>query len=187
MQRLVVAVLVAVPAIAAAQEAPAEPAFSPHLSVTATLGVATPLGELGIELDGHLAKWLSLSAGVGASTSGPQLAAMARAHLPIGEQWAMSFGAGASEGKYEWTELVFDEPAKKTWDRAYWLNAELGFERTIYDVNTFRAFFGIGQVLNDDEYMCGGEDIAHCMNDHQGDGARQKYVGLAFSRAFSSL
>jgi len=183
---MLVVTLLAAPAAHADELQPTSNRNEPWVSVSATFGIATPLGEAGLELDAHLTDWLSVSAGVGLGASGPQLAAMPRLSMPINKAARVYFGVGASEGRYTWNELTFDEPAKKSWDRAYWLNGELGFERRMADGTsawTTRVFAGVGKVLNDQDFTCNDE---HCMVDHQGDGASQKYVGMSIGYAFAN-
>lgn len=166
---------------------PAPASADPHVAVSGTLGIATPVGEAGIELEARLARWLSLSAGVGLGASGPQLATMVRLGMPATDSTTVQVGFGLSEGAYTWTELTFDEPAKKTWERAYWMNAELGLAYRFDDGRSnwsLRTFGGIGKVINDQDFSCNDD---HCMTDHQGDGASQKYVGVSVGRAFSNL
>src|SRR6266496_1223344 len=131
MSRFIVAPLVLVTlgaAVAHAEQAESSATdSSPHLAVSGTFGIATPLGEAGVELEAHLTSWLTLGAGVGLGASGPQLAVMARPGVAINDSTKLYLGGGFSEGRYTWNEfLVFDEPAQKTWARAYWLNGELG-------------------------------------------------------------
>lgn len=156
-----------------------------HLAVSGTFGIATPLGEAGLELEAHLASWLSLSAGVGLGASGPQLAVMARGGYVVGNHTKIYLGAGLSEGRYTWNEfLVFDEPAQKVWSRAYWVNGELGFDHQFNASWSARAFAGQGRVLDDQAYTCNSD---HCLMDHQQDGEQQLYVGLAVARAFATM
>jgi hypothetical protein len=187
MQRLTLAaVLVAGSCHVAHAEEAAPPASppTPHLVFSGVLGVAMPLGEAGFELEAQLTRWFGVSGGVGVSRSGPQLAMMARARVPVNDAAGVYFGVGGSLGRYEWIELVFDDAAKKTWERAYWLNGEVGVERAFYEKWRFRFFGGIGRVVNDNAYTCNDE---HCMNDHVDDGKSQKYLGLSLGCAFTGI
>src|SRR5262245_27293534 len=115
---------------ALAQEAPQPKQAGPHLDVSGTLGVITPLGYGGIELEAHFARWLSVSAGAGFAKGGPQLAAMARGGVPIDRSHTIYGGLGFSGGRYQWDEMdlsLFNKILPpfyvKTWNRAYWANA----------------------------------------------------------------
>lgn len=178
--------LVLLAGTAAAQDAPSTAAAqtSPHLAVSGTLGIATPVGILGLELEAHVARWFSLSAGAGLAASGPQVAAMARAGVPLATA-TLYGGLGASEGRWVWNELVFeDDAAQKTWNRAYWLNAEVGVAFAFTPTWGGRAFAGASWVINRDAYTCNN---THCMTGHVHDGEHLIDVGLALTRSFYSL
>jgi len=161
------------------------PEKTPHLAMSGTLGIATPLGFAGLELEAHLTKWLSLSAGVGLAGSGVQVATMARGSLPIGDKTKLYAGLGLSGGRWVWNEFTFDEPAHKTWDRAYWVNGEVGLWRQfIWPEWSGRVLLGYSRILNRDDYVCGGDDITHCMVAHAHDGESLIYVGYSVARSF---
>jgi hypothetical protein len=145
--------------------------FSPHVDFAATLGIATRARRAWRRARGTsraVAEFVwPASVSAPRARSSPRWRADACRSAEHGKNL---LGLGASEGKYAWNELTFDEPARKTWDSRVLVQRRVGIERTIYDVNKFRFYGGIGHVLNDDEFMCGGEDIDHCLNDHQEDG-----------------
>jgi hypothetical protein len=153
----------------------------PHVAVSGTVGLGTPLGFVGAELEAHLSRWASLAAGAGMASQGPQLAVMARGGIPLGDSSTLTLGLGLSEGKYQWTEFVFDEPAVKTWNRAYWTNAEAGVAfRFGHGPVSGRPFVGFSRVINGQDYMCNDE---HCATDHQRDGEWFFYTGFAVAYA----
>lgn len=181
MRTLVVLLLLASSA-QADERAEQEARTAPHLAVSGTLGVATPLGWTGVELEAHLARWLSLSAGAGLGSSGPQLATMARVGIPLAESKPY-LGVGLSGGRYEWHEFVFDdEAADKTWSVAYWANAEIGHEwHWGHTAWGSRAFVGWSGMLNRNSFECNND---HCLMDHADDGEWMFYTGFAITRSF---
>jgi len=147
------------------------------------LGIATPLGFVGAELEARLARWLSVSAGVGLAASGVQGAVMARPAIPIGDDANVYLGLGASAGRWVWFEFPPDE-AQKTWNIAYWANAELGvWYRYRSPAWSGRLFLGYSRILNRDGYEC-TQEVEHCMEAHTRDGENLIYVGYSVARSF---
>lgn len=151
----------------------------PHLAVETQLGVGMPTGYLGVAADVSLNERFAISAGVGAGQSGTQVALMGRYRFHVRDTWNVDVGGGVSFGRYKWIELVFDEPAEKLWDRAFWGNAEIGLERPFGDGFHFRLFAGVGTIVNRDDGVCVGTSVTHCETDHRGDGFTMPYAGFA--------
>ncbi|HEY4059171.1 MAG TPA: hypothetical protein VGM39_21290 [Kofleriaceae bacterium] len=131
------ALLTAVLALPAVVHADPEPARS---YVSATAGLATPVGEVGLEYTYLFTQHLELSGGVGLanmlrtrnengdSTSiNPQLAIMPRLRHPMGNA-AFVIGAGLSGGTYTVQSSAFSSDDYEAITRALWLNGEVGFE-----------------------------------------------------------
>ena len=147
---LLVFVLLAAPAHAS------EPAFV-AAEAQAGLGGA-PLGMLGLALDVSPLPALAVNGGVGLGFTGIQLAASARGRLRLREDLFASGGLGYSTGPFLREDafedyLLAESPAKK-YDRAHWLNAELGIEHHRESGWHFRGFVGVGTLLNPRDASC---------------------------------
>jgi hypothetical protein len=157
------------------------------LAVTGTLGAGTPVGVTGLELEARLASWISLGTGIGIGVSSvdPQLAAMARFGIPLGDATTMRVGLGLSGGGYKWAEhpvnvcinLFGSCPNDtRTWDVAYWANGELGIE---FHFGTSRLsgrpFVGFSHILNSNACVEGECNVA---------GQWLIYTGFSLVRAF---
>jgi len=175
-----------VPSGAWAQESPAPKRRWPTLSVDAQVGLGAPLGLAGVGLE-VAGDWLVVGAGVGVGVSGPQMAATARCRLRLHAMINLTVGAGASAGPYEWVEpFIFDDPARKHWDIAVWVNGEIGLELGSPTGLRLRPFVGIGSILNRQAGACVGDTIAHCKGAHSGDGFNLPFVGVAVVYAVGS-
>ncbi|MCB9609945.1 MAG: hypothetical protein H6716_25375 [Polyangiaceae bacterium] len=177
------------------------------LAIQAQVGLATPLGALGLSLEYAPVEEFTLSAGVGLG-SGPyclspedqpqaydevckrwhrdlQYAVLGRVRFPIEGPLATGFGAGPSMGGYTWVEpLQFDGPAYKSTERAYWGNLELFVEGRSEAGWTGRFFVGYGFMLNPSDLPCvdwgaGNRAADHCAEDHAGDGHGLLYFGFS--------
>jgi hypothetical protein len=160
-------------------------ADEPHLAVSGTIGVVTPLGFGGVEVEAQLARWLGASAGIGLAASGPQVAVMVRGGVAVTDLNTLYLGAGVSGGRYHWNDFLwksrplFSPATDKTWERAYWANGEIGLHRQSNTPWSVRFFVGIGRLLNRDAYTCTG---GNCMTD---DLEWLPYGGVAAARAIT--
>lgn len=139
----------------------AEPAPAPELAadddrgarsrITGTLGLFTPVGELGLQYTQALGPAFEVELGVGYGFSGPQASVMPRVRLGRGTL-AFTIGAGASAGDYvEPTLLCFDDDAcMSTRTTALWGNAEVGLLVTSRTGLTVHAYGGAGWLLAHD-------------------------------------
>lgn len=111
------------------------------------VGLGTPLGWGGVEIEQTVASFLALSGGVGMGFSGPQVAVMPRLRFG-GRDGALTFGAGASYGRFVWTDgcLLHCTPARAE-GVALWDNLEVGIEIRRSSGFSFRAFIGHGNVV----------------------------------------
>ncbi len=94
------------------------------------LGIATPVGEVGLEVVTHVGERAEVSAGVGIGSGGAQWALMPR--LRWGDDsFAVTAGLGASVGKYAQLQIECESPADCLSPASYalWGNAEVGLER----------------------------------------------------------
>lgn len=150
------ALLVCATGTASAQSASA---FTPGIGVEAQVGLGTPLGFGGVGVDLNLLEPLSLNAGVGVGSDGPQLALMGRARWTPNSAAAASgyTGLGASVGPYlagpDCDAVVCDSGAelpREQWDAAVWANLELGVEQLVGAEHSvsFRGYVGLGRLLN---------------------------------------
>ena len=134
------------------------------LAVNATIGVAQPLGLLGISAEYAPFEYLSLGGGVGSNLLGWQLAGMARARFTPEDQSSLYVGASYSQGRHNQGEgnrdgvfSVFVGPLASMghnprrghdWQTARWLNVELGHERRAQNGFDLRVFAGFAFLLN---------------------------------------
>jgi hypothetical protein len=137
-----------------------------RFALDGNVGLATPLGELGAWLDYAPASWLSLAVGAGANPHGLQLAGAARLRLSPQRQASPFLGAGYSQGPFEQgigtrygllSAAVYELQQLRDnnrptpwhhWDRARWLNLELGGEERLPRGFDARGFAGVGLLLN---------------------------------------
>jgi hypothetical protein len=172
----------------AASQRPAPPAQPPAPSsgwaqrpfaLDANMGVATPLGNLGVSLEYAPLAWLSLSAGAGTNLEGPQLAAMLRVRATPNRPSSLFAGAGYSRGAHAQSlatrygtlslaQAFVDaqgESGPKTpsrhWQRADWANVELGGEMRPANGFDARGFFGVAFLLNPSANRVEGRDTSH--------------------------
>ena len=162
MNKIAIATFVALLSIATVAGAdPADDSVTPKVSVPkrflvdGTVGLGTPVGQLGIE--GAFVAHRNLEIGVGfgygniinlGDTGKPnaQLAVMPRFRLPLGPV-RITLGAGLSGGRYTVGASPFSgEPylAKTT---ALWLNGELGADYELDNGLWFGAYVGAGKVI----------------------------------------
>lgn len=151
------------------------------------LGVATPVGTLGGELEWMVADELSLSGGIGVSGSGPQIAVMPRYQLPVGTRAWLGLGLGLSGGPYTWKEFCLGGSGctERTATFALWGNAELSGAWQWRNGMSLRIFLGVGQVLNPGALTCDFYDRSnYCKAEDEASGERLPSFGLAYGGAF---
>ncbi len=135
------------PAAPAPPPAPAEEELGMQLGVSAILGFGTPVGFGGVEVDVSPIPELSIAIGAGLGglpgDGAPQLGTMMRL-APWRDVYA---GLGSSMGRYGAHDLI-SGGTRYRWERAYWLNAELGWFAQAQDGLFGRVFLGFSRVLN---------------------------------------
>ena len=181
--------------VAAEQQLEVErPAPEPHspwaakpFAIDLHLGIATPLGGVGISTEYAVIPALSLSAGVGASGSGWQAAGMLRARFTPYRPRSLFVGAGYSQGRHEQSPanrygafsfvsvlsaMGHDAPARgHVWEPARWLNLEFGGEKRAASGVDLRGTGGVTILLNPGDAAVVGpvgpddriDDIGHWM------------------------
>jgi hypothetical protein len=176
MKRLVIAALVLAPGIAFADPA-AHDDYGAKSRVSATLGLATPTGSLGVEYAHALHPNLELALGAGMGFSGPQLSVMPRLRAGSGPV-SFSLGAGVSGGPFEVFEICFDcEDEMETKANTLWANVEAGLQITTHGGTAVRMFGGLGHVVAYDS--CSGP---HCSELE--DNYKLPYAGISIGRTF---
>lgn len=122
--------------------------FTQHpTTVYAQLGLGTPLGWGGVELEQTVTSFLALSAGAGMGFAGPQVAFMPRLRLGNRDS-AGVFGIGVSYGNYRRTETCLFDCAPTYFDgKVAWANIEGGVEHRWNAGLTLRVFVGLGHVV----------------------------------------
>jgi len=195
---------------AAAEEVPPVPeasGWSRPFAVQGVVGFGTPVGYAGVMLEysPHPVFVVSLGAGIGSGTAntdclksgysgvcgGPfvdrlQLAAMGRLRVLRLRNSALTLGAGVSGGGYSWDEFTTDQPAHKSADRAYWANAEIGYEHRSRSGFSARGFLGFAGMLNPGALHCvdTGVNSDHCPTVHKNSGEWLSYMGGSVGWAF---
>jgi hypothetical protein len=127
---------------------PPAPAAERHFRLGVVVGLLTPIGELGFELQRDVAPHLSLSGGIGAGLSGPQVALMPRVHAGEGGFRAY-MGEGLSGGRFDPQELCWQSCEDEEPPFVVWANTEFGLEFAS-DTAFFRLFAGAGIVVSGD-------------------------------------
>jgi hypothetical protein len=136
-------------------------------AIDAQVGIATPLGAIGVGVDyTPLLDLLSLDCGIGTNFVGPEIACGLRLrHVFQRGHQSIYLGLGASGGPHEqtrvtrlgaWAPLIAPLTAMGhgaysagyRFDIAYWANVEFGYESRSRKGGTFRAFVGSGILLN---------------------------------------
>src|SRR5215510_10414401 len=149
---VVLAVVVAAPSIAAA---------SPRTSISANLGLVTPVGELGADLTIEPVPAIEIAIGAGIAFSGPQYSVMPR--FRVGDdRSAVTLGAGVSTGHWHEEPFLCFTECTATDTTALWFNGELGYESVSGSGGVIRGYFGIEHMLGDKDCTgsgCGGMDL----------------------------
>jgi hypothetical protein len=155
------AVVVAAPP-ARASEADGTARWAHSIAVDGVVGLGTPVGFGGVDVEYTPVPWLTLSAGLGANAEGAQEALGARLRGIPRPGVAMAFGVGASTGPYATVEPLiafFDDPQQHyRWTRAYWLNVDFSIERRWDNGLEMRWFLGLASLLNSSATSCISHD-----------------------------
>ena len=142
------------------------------LAFDGTVGLGTPLGNLGLSLEYAPIRWVSLGAGVGVNIDGIQKAGMLRVRLTPNRPASLFAGGGYSEGPWHQEKATryglvsaakdlyeYDHGPRgpgapvRHWKRGRWVNLELGGEtrRNKGDGFDARGFAGVALLLNPGE------------------------------------
>ena len=119
-----------------------------ELTAEAVAAISSPVGSIGAYVRYRFSGILAVEAGLGMGGSihhdRLQSAVGLRLNLPLWRTsesyWAFSFGTGLSTGGYRPTSLA-SGPMDVEWDRANWLNVELGPE---FRIQRFHARLAVG-------------------------------------------
>ncbi len=120
----------------------------------ATVGLGTPVGELGVEGAVVLHPDLEIGLGVGAANlvwgggggAQPQVAVMPRIRLPVGEHVRLTLGVGLSGGTYSDAASPFSGQPFAARGNALWVNSEVGVKYVQHDTY-LGAYVGLGRVI----------------------------------------
>jgi hypothetical protein len=132
-------------------------------AVSATLGLGTPVGLLGIEGQLDLRSWLMLTAGGGKGNAGPQVAAMlhlrALLHAERSASAALTLGYGLSGGRYHEQLCIFDSCNPELGGTLWWHNIQGGVELLLPSASgryslVLRPFVGVAIAGNPRDLKC---------------------------------
>ena len=121
-----------------------------HSRITATAGILTPTGELGLEYAYAVHKNAELSVGAGYGfvvRVGPQLSIMPRLRMRMGPVTG-SIGVGLSGGKFNDISAFADDNAPKI--PTLFLNGEAGLQVGLRQGPFARLFLGVARGLAHD-------------------------------------
>jgi hypothetical protein len=172
-------------AAAADDDESVSPFESRSTAVFGIVGLGTPVGLIGVEIEQMVESHLSLSAGAGwGVANAPQLAAMIH-FLAGGVRSKVTFGVGASHGQYKWEEFpCFDcenGPVTKS-GNVTWGNIEIGGEHRFWSGFALRYFGGFGHIVSGD-LVCDNAPSG-CGPYYQNDGYNIIYTGIGVGGAF---
>lgn len=119
--------------------------------IEGSMGIGTPVGLLGLQLERRFATSAALRAGLGWNGYGLHGAGMIRVRLP--QAPALNLGAGVSGGPFHPLCIMCDEAAP-TWDLAFFNNYELSAEARARTGFTFRIYLGWAWLMNTGAYDC---------------------------------
>lgn len=154
------------------------------LTLAGQVGVASPGGLLGVEMEYGLERWLAIGAGLGPTVLGGLSGVGFQAGAWLAPRWAFTSVAvgldlGASLGPYTEREIMQERSPWAKYDPAGWLNAAARFQYLHRRGFSFRAFMGAATLVNPNDGDCGdGFYPTHC------DRIVLGYGGLAFGYAF---
>jgi hypothetical protein len=149
------------------------------------LGLGTPTGTVGAEVEQTLTPHVAVAGGAGWGNAGPQVAGMAR--LRFGRDRAkFVMGGGLSGGEYEWVRFCMGplESCPNKRGTVAWTNFEMGGSHRAWNGLSFRYFVGYGRIVAG-KYECVA-DAAYdvCIMSHRDDGKNLFYTGVAIGYAF---
>lgn len=180
---LTLVVAASVRAAVADNDGSASPFESRPTAIYAVVGLGTPVGLVGAEVEETILPHLSLSAGVGwGAANAPQGAAMLR--WLGGSHWSrFTIGAGISGGQYKWTDLscFYDTCPSKSGTVA-WGNVEIGYELRSSSGFALRYFGGYGHIIAGN-LVC-DPPATSCGSYYQNDGYNLIYVGAGIGYSF---
>lgn len=159
--------------------APADAWDDTPRTIELQFGIASPLG-VGVAIDVAPVAWLSVGAGVGHSSTAPQLAGCVRARPWAGPRRALYLGGCVSAGGYR--EPTPDETTDRAAARAWWASPEIGVEWRGSGVAA-RIFAGPTFLLNPDAVHCTGADVPGCEAGETW-GTSMPFGGVAIGWAF---
>lgn len=141
--------------------------------VSLSLGLFTPIGEVGFEYTQRLASFLELGVAAGGGYGGPQVAVMPRLRAGTGAM-SLSLGAGLSGGPYREPELIVwgDHDTERA-AVAIWANLEGGVQGTWRSGALLRVYGGVGRIMWSGDCR-GGDDWCDALP-----GSVLPYVGIA--------
>jgi len=162
------------------------PFESRSTAVFAVVGLGTPVGLVGAELEQVVLPNLSLSAGAGwGAANAPQLAGMLH-FLAGGVRSKVTIGAGISHGRYQWTEFPCIDcengPVTKS-GTVTWGNVEIGGEHRFWSGFALRYFGGYGRIVAGD-LTCNNTTATICDQYYKNDGINVIYTGIGVGGAF---
>lgn len=155
------------------------------LTLAGQVGLASPGGLLGVELEYGLQRWLAVGAGVGptvmggADGTGFQAGAWLAPRLAF-TSVAVGLDLGASLGPYSDSRFMDEHSPWAKYDSAGWFNAAARFQYLHRRGFSLRAFLGAATLLNPHAGDCGdGYETTQC------DGIVLAYGGVSFGYAFA--
>jgi hypothetical protein len=173
----------------AASNLPGTPAPGRERAARLSVGLGTPIGFGGVELEFAPRRSFGLAAGIGRGFAGPNGAVSARGRWWLGDSFSLGAGVGLSAGSYRWEEGQIrpvdcgDLCAAKE-GVPVWFNLEVAAELRVVTALSIRLFAGVGFMTTPGAMTCvSARD--HCEDLHQNDGEGPlPYVGLAMGRVF---
>lgn len=160
----------------------------PRLYALADLGLGAPVGYAGAGMGFAPTQHFALELSGGASTGGPQMAAMLSMHARWLQTWTVGLASGISAGPALEHEPDFDDKFDElppTFDKRYswvaWSNTELQLRQALSNYVALRYHFGVALQLAKTRGVCsaeGSENASACL--HYGLAGALPYVGLGF-------
>jgi hypothetical protein len=171
-------------AFAAEDDESVSPFESRSTAVFGVIGLGTPVGLIGAEVEQIVVPNWSLSAGAGwGAANAPQLSVMTHL-LAGGVRSKVTVGVGISHGKYKWEEFCFDcddGPVTKS-GTVTWGNIEIGGEHRFWSGFALRYFGGYGHIIAGD-LVCDNAPSG-CGPYYQSAGYNVIYTGIGVGGAF---
>jgi hypothetical protein len=144
---------------------PSAPAHRAEVAILGHVGIATPVGGVGVSLDVMPVPMLGIEAGVGSNFEGAEAEAGARLRLPLFAGGYVTLGSGLSVAHYTGhssnglgTRDIFSGGGDETtsvavWKHALFWNNELGVEGGSGHFLA-RFYLGYATLLNRSAYTC---------------------------------